>query len=129
MRLMPELIDEADQLTSPPTADEMRPFGDIPRPVWLAFLSAWALLFGLFILVFTTDGRATLDVFTAGFFALMTLGLPAALCTQSKCEVRPWPRLIGTHTGPLPLGAAATQILLIPVGAVIGLVAFILLAM
>ncbi|HEX6604183.1 MAG TPA: hypothetical protein VF027_04805 [Sphingomicrobium sp.] len=129
MRPMPELIDEADQLVSPPDADEMRPFRDIPGGVWKAFLGAWGILFGLFILVFTTDGRATLDVFTAGFFALMTLGLPAALCTQSKCPPRPWPRTVTTHTGPLPTSAAATQILLIPVGAIVGLTAFILLVM
>jgi hypothetical protein len=87
------------------------------------------LLFGLFIVFFARDGRATLDVATAAFFALMTLGLPAALCPQSTSAPRERRRIIDTRTGPLPIGAAATQILLIPVGALIGLTAFILFAM
>ena len=40
-----------------------------------------------------------------------------------------WPRLIVTHSGPLPVGAAAAQILLIPVASVIGLIGFIAFGM
>ena len=128
MSSKPERIDDADQR---PVADlpNMAPFADIPRFVWIAFLSAWALLFGLFIAFFARDGRAALAVVTAAFFALMTLGLPAALCAQSKNSSRECGRIIDTRTGPVPVSAAAMQILLIPVGAVFGLTAFILLAL
>lgn len=129
MHLIPELLDDADQLRTEPAAHDTNLFGDIPRPIWIAFLSAWGLLFGLFLLFFTTDAPSTLAVVTASFFGLMTLGLPAALGIFSKSSLRPWPRTIVTRNGPLPTGAAATQILLIPFGAVIGLVLFVLLAL
>lgn len=129
MHLIPELLDDADQLRTEPAAHDTNLFGDIPRPIWIAFLSAWGLLFGLFLLFFTTDAPSTLAVVTASFFGLMTLGLPAALGSLSKSSLRPWPRTIVTRNGPLPTGAAATQILLIPFGAVIGLVLFVLLAL
>ena len=129
MRHNPELFNDADQLTRPPGIENADVFGDIPRPIWIAFLSTWALLFGLFMLFFTSSGRAMLDVMTACFFALMTLGLPAAIGAGPRHGPRPWPRMIATHSGSLPTAAAATQILLIPVGGVIGLIGFILLAL
>jgi hypothetical protein len=129
MRHNPELFEDADQLTAPPAIENADVFGDIPSPIWIAFLSSWALLFGLFVLFFTSTGRGMLDVLTACFFAMMTLGLPAALGSRSRHVSRPWPRVIMTHSGSLPTAAAATQILLIPVGAVIGLIGFIVLAL
>jgi hypothetical protein len=129
MRLIPELLHDEDQLTAEPAVPDASPFSDIPRPIWTAFLSAWAVLFGLFLIFFTTDGPATLAVVTASFFGLMLLGLPAALGAQAKSPRGVRSRFIVTRNGPLPNGAAATQILLIPVGAVIGLSAFIALAL
>jgi hypothetical protein len=123
-----ELADDEEKLRTAPLPLEMAPFADIPKPIWIAFLSAWSLLFGLFILAFATDGRAALVVFTASFFAMMALGLPAVMCIQSKgpqCRSQ----IIATRCGPLTIGQAATQILLIPVCTVIGLTAFIVLAM
>jgi hypothetical protein len=117
------LIDDA---TAPPP--NMGVFGDIPRPIWAAFLCAWAMLFGLFMIFFATNGRAALAVLTASFFALMTLGLPAVLGSQSKSTVRQRQRIIETRTGPITIGAAATPILLIPAGAVLGLTVFIIFA-
>jgi hypothetical protein len=129
MHLTPELLQDENQLTAEPISPDASPFGDIPRPIWIAFLSAWALLFTLFLIFFATGGPATLDVVTSSFFGLMLLGLPAALGAQAKSTRRLRPRFIVTRNGPLPIGAAAAQILLIPVGAVIGLSAFIALAM
>jgi hypothetical protein len=125
----PELLDDVQlpsDLRSPPG---IALFGDIPRPIWIAFLSIWALLFGLFIVFFTSNGPATFAVLTAAFSALMTLGLPATLATLSKPGLIQRERMIETRTGPVTPGAAATQILLIPVGALVGLAAFITLAM
>jgi hypothetical protein len=129
MHLIPELRDDAEQLTTQPSSHDTSLFGDIPRWIWTAFLSGWALLFALFLAFFTKDGPTTLAVLTATFFALMILGLPAALGTQSKFASREPGRTIHTRSGPLPVGAAATQILLIPVASVIGVAAFIVLAM
>jgi hypothetical protein len=129
MRHTPALLDDADQLAHPPRLHEAGVFGDIPGSIWVAFLSAWAALFALFLLFFTTDGPATLAVVTACFFALMILGLPAAIGGHRGAAQRGWPRVIMTRTGPVPTRAAATQILLIPVGAVFGLIGFILLAL
>ena len=128
MFLEPQLLDDTDAspATPEPNSDV---FGDIPRWIWIAFLSAWALLFSLFLIFFTKDGEATFAVMTAAFFALMILGLPVALATQSKHRPRRGQRIIETRSGPLPLSAAATQILLIPIGAVIGLTGFIIFGM
>ena len=124
----PGLADDQEQRANAPVATDMAPFADIPGSIWTAYLSAWALLFGIFILAFTTDGRATLAVLTASFFALMTLGLPAALAGVADRQPRSRRQRIETRSGPLPVAAAATQILLIPVGAVIGIIAFVILA-
>jgi hypothetical protein len=129
MRHIPELLDDADQLAAEPAMHDTSLFTDIPRRIWTAFLAAWATLFALFILAFSKDGPATLSVLTAAFFALMILGRPAALAAQSSGTSQEWPRVIMTRSGPLPVRAAATQILLIPVCAVFGLVLFVLLAM
>ncbi len=102
-------------------------FGDIPRWVWAVFLSAWALLFSLFVLFFATNGEVAFAVTIASFFALMAFGLPAALAAQSDCRNYHCKSVIQTRSGPLTVGAAATQILLIPIAAVIGLTAFIIL--
>ena len=104
-------------------------FQDIPRWIWVTFLSAWAVLFGLFIIFFTTNAAAAFVVTIAALFGLMAFGLPMTLAAQSKCESQECGDLIHTHTCPLKVGAAAAQIVLIPIGAVIGLIAFIMLAM
>lgn len=127
--LEPQLLDHREASRATPAERNSDLFGDIPQWIWIAFLFAWALLFGLFLVFFTTNGEATFMVMTAAFFALMILGLPAALGAQTKRGQRPGQRIIATRTGPLPVSAAATQILLIPVGAVIGLTAFIILGM
>lgn len=129
MRPASELLLDQEQLTTEPALPDTSLFGDIPSPIWAAFLLAWALLFGLFLAFFTTDGPATLAVLTSSFFALMLLGLPAALGAQAKSVKRVDSRIVVTRNGPIPVGAAATQILLIPVGAVIGLLGFIILAL
>ena len=129
MRHIPELLDDADQLAAEPAMHDTSLFTDIPRSIWTAFLSAWAMLFALFIVFFTKDGQATISVVTASFFAFMILGLPAALAAQSSGTSQKWPRLVMTRSGPLPVRAAATQILLIPVCAVVGVILFILVGM
>src|SRR5690348_14055091 len=127
MRPNPGLANDQEQRASAPTAAaDMAPFADIPGPIWTAYLSAWALLSAIFILAFTTDGEATLAVVTASFFALMTLGLPAALAGVPGRQPRSRHQRVETRSGSLPVTAAATQILLIPVGAVIGLIAFVM---
>lgn len=128
MRPISELRVVDDELRLAPPPLHSGPFTDIPGPIWTAYLGAWALLFGLFLVFFATDGPAAMAVVTACFFALMILGLPAALGTQNHA---PRPRgdgMIHTNSGAIPVAAAATQILLIPVASVIGLTILIILA-
>jgi hypothetical protein len=124
-----EMHEEQVCRTSEQVGPDTSLFGDIPGPIWSAFLIAWALLFGLFIVFFAGDGPATIAVVTSCFFALMTLGLPAALAMRSRHPSHGWPRTVVTRNGRIPTSAAATQILLIPFAAAIGIVAFITLAM
>ena len=129
MHPAPELLHDEDQLTAQPALPDRSVFGDIPTAIWTAFLSAWALLFGLFLVFFATDGPAAIVVVTSCLFALMLLGLPAALGAQVKSTPRARSRIIVIRNGPVPVVAAATQILLIPVASVIGVIAFVILAL
>jgi hypothetical protein len=117
--------DEQVKLVPPP----LRPgvFSDIPGWVWNTYLGGWAALFALFLVFFATDGPATMMVITACFFALMILGLPAALGTQTEATETPSDGMIHTLSGALPIRAAATQILLIPIASVFGLLMLMLL--
>lgn len=128
MRVNPNVLVDAD-LAPAPTTHEPSVFGDIPRSIWTAYLSTWALLFGLFLLFFATGGEAALAVLTSSFFAFMLLGLPAALGAQAEPAPRRSRQVIVTGSGPLPVSSAAIQILSVPVGACIGLTAFILFAL
>ena len=129
MRPAPELLHDEDQRTAEPALPRTSLFGDVPRPIWITFLAAWALLFGLFIIFFAADGPATLAVLTSSCFALMLLGLPTVLGGMSKSTKHARSRFVVTRNGPLPVGAAAVQILLIPIASVIGVSFFVILAL
>ena len=128
MLAIPETLAAEDRQAAPSTAAEPGPFQDIPRPIWTIFLSAWGLLFGMFVLFFTVSPASSFVVTIAALFALMAFGLPMAMAAQARCDDYKCPNIIQTHTGPLSVAAAGTQIVLVPVCAVIGLVAFIALA-
>lgn len=110
-------------------AHEVAPFADFPRWLWRAFLSTWAVLFGLFVIFLANGGRAIFAVAIATLFLLMAFGLPVALTAQAKCGGPACGRVVQTRTGPLSIGAAAAQILLIPAAAVLGLLALVLVAL
>ena len=128
MRINPDVLADAD-LAAAPATHEPSVFGDIPHFIWTAYLSAWAVLFGLFLLFFATDGPAALAVLTSSFFAVMLLGLPAALGAQAERVPRQSPKTIVTGSGAVSVSSAAIQILSVPVGACIGLTALILFAL
>jgi hypothetical protein len=127
MRHIPETLIDVAERTTPPAAMPSGPFDDIPGSIWTGYLSAWSVLFGLFVLFYMTNGPAALDVVTACFFAMMLLGLPAALGLQNHDAHRRHKDVVETLNGPLPVRAAAAQILLIPVCVGLGLVALIVL--
>ena len=113
----------------PVPTDPRAPFRTSPKSIWSIFLSAWALLFTLFILFFTTTPAAAFVVTVAALFGLMAFGLPAVMAAQGRCEGHECSGIVHTRTGPLSVAAAGTQIVLIPVAAVIGLTAFVVLAL
>lgn len=127
MRTNTESLAEESPGTS--TNEEIGPFRDIPSWIWAIFLAAWAVVFGLFVLFFTTDGGATFAVTIATLFAAMAFGLPMAMAGQSRCRDRECGDIIQTRSGPLSASAAAVQIVLIPIAAAIGLTALITVAM
>ena len=116
-----ELVDQS-------VTDDVGPFRDMPRWIWITFLSAWAIFFALLALFFATTPSTGFVITIAVLFGAMAFGLPITLAAQSKCIWNECPDTIDTHTGPLDVKAAGAQIVLIPVCAVIGLVAFIVLA-
>lgn len=129
MLAIPEpLVDQEQKAPEAPPPD-IGLFRDVPRWIWVTFLSAWAMFFGLMILFFATDAAAIFVVTIAVLFGAMAFGLPMALAAQSKCDRYDCKGVVQTHTGPLSVKSAGAQIALIPIAAVLGLTAFIVLAM
>ena len=104
-------------------------FADIPRWIWRTFFVAWASVFALFVLFFATNEQAAFSITIAVLFAMMAFGLPATLAAQSGSEASECRGRIETRSGPLSVSAAAAQILSIPFAALLGLTAFIVLAL
>jgi hypothetical protein len=129
MLAIPEALAGEDRQAARSTAAEPGPFQDIPRPIWTIFLSAWGLLFGMFVLFFTANPAASFVVTISALFALMAFGLPMAMAAQARCDGYKCPNIIQTYTGPLSAAAAGTQIVLVPVCAAFGLIAFVALAL
>ena len=102
-------------------------FDDVPTSIWKVFLTAWAVVFGLFAMFFSTDRSAAFAIVISCFFVMMGFGLPIALAAQSKRDHKPI-RVVETHSGPLTAFEAGAQIASIPVAAVIALTCFILFA-
>jgi hypothetical protein len=127
MRPSPKLLDREKQLAQIQSSN-IGPFQDIPRWIWTAFLALWSAVFGIFILFFATDGGAIFAVTIAALFAVMAFGLPLALAGLSKSEGHECGKIIQTRSGPLTSRAAAAQILLIPMAAIIGLSALVTFA-
>ena len=129
MLAIPEPHIDQDQETPAVAAPEIGLFRDVPRWIWATFLTTWAMFFGLMILFFATDAAAIFVVTIAVLFGAMAFGLPMALAAQSKYATYDCKGVIHTHTGPLSVRSAGVQIALIPIAAVLGLTAFIMLAM
>ena len=108
---------------------EPGPFQDIPGSIWAVFLTAWGLIFTTFALVFTANPAATFVVTISVSFAAMAFGLPTLMAAQSRCDGYKCPQMVQTYTGPLSVAAAGAQIVAVPVCALIGLTAFIVLAL
>lgn len=128
MHPTPEMLAEDDRL-APPRDAEPGPFQDIPGSIWAIFLTAWGLIFATFALVFTVNAAASFVVTISVSFALMAFGLPTVMAAQSRCDTYRCAQLVHTHTGPLSVTAAGAQIVAVPVCALIGLIAFITLAL
>ncbi len=118
----------AEEKVEVPSPPEPGPFQDIPKQIWVVFLSAWGLLFGMFVIFFTVDAQASFVVTIAALFVLMAFGLPSTMAAQGHCKAYRCPRLVQTHTGPLSIGAAGVQIAAVPICAIVGLTAFIAFA-
>jgi hypothetical protein len=129
MLATPEILAGQDQRAALPQEIEPGPFQDIPGSVWTIFLSAWGMLFLTFAVVFTVGRAATFAVAISVSFALMAFGLPTVLAAQSRCDGFSCASVVQTRTGPLSVAAAGAQIVAVPVCALIGLVAFIALAL
>ena len=129
MLAIPKPVIDQDQETPAAPAPVIGLFQDVPRWIWVTFLSAWAMFFGLMVVFFATDAAAVFVVTIAVLFGAMAFGLPMALAAQSKCATYDCKGVIQTHTGPLSVRSAGAQITMIPIAAVLGLTAFILLAM
>ena len=122
-------LSDDDRLREVPEQPLVGLFHDIPRWIWGSFLLAWASLFGLFAVFFARGAQTAFVIVIAIFFAVMAFGLPITMAAQSKCERGECNGIIDTRTGPLTTRAAATQIVLIPAAAVMGLIAFIVFTM
>lgn len=128
-RAMPDPLQHESKPTRGPGRPKIGPFQDVPAWIWTIFIGAWAVLFALFCVFFTTGAEAAFAVTIASLFALMAFGLPLTLAALGKAGRRQRNSIVDTRSGPLTVEAAAVQIVTIPIAAVVGLVAFIVLAM
>jgi hypothetical protein len=129
MLATPEILAGQARPSALASAAEPGPFQDIPGSIWAVFLTAWGLIFATFAMVFTVNPAATFVVTIAVSFAVMAFGLPSVMAAQSRCADFKCPKMRQTHTGPWSCAAAGTQIVAVPVCALIGLMAFITLAL
>ena len=129
MLVASETLAAGERTTTVSRDAEPGPFQDIPGSIWAIFLTAWGLIFATFALVFTVNPAATFVVTIAVSFAVMAFGLPTVMAAQSRCADFKCPAVVHTHTGPLSVAAAGAQIVAVPVCALIGLMAFITLAL
>ena len=129
MLATPEMLAQHGETRSDQSAVEPGPFQDIPGSIWRIFLSAWATLFAMFVLFFAVNAAAAFVVTISALFAIMAFGLPSLMAALGRCEGHQCGDIIQTYTGPLTVAAAGVQIALIPIAAVIGLAAFIGLAL
>lgn len=127
------MVEERSSVVEPqavrPASTEPGPFQDIPPSIWKVFLAAWGMIFFTFALVFTVNLAASFVVTVAVGFAFMAFGLPIVMASQARCDGFACSRTIQTRTGPLSTFAAGAQIVAVPVCALIGLMAFIILAL
>ena len=128
MLAVPEQRVAEDELADAPPEPEPGPFQDIPKPIWVVFLSAWGVLFGMFVLFFTVNAAASFVVTIAALFATMAFGLPSVMAALGRCEGHRCGNIVQTHTGPLSIAAAGAQIAAVPICAIVGLTAFIAFA-
>ena len=129
MLATPDMLAPSGETTPARPVAEPGPFQDIPHSIWRIFLAAWATLFALFILFFAVNAAAAFVVTISSLFALIAFGLPSLMAALGRCEGHQCGDVIQTYTGPLTVAAAGVQIALIPIAAVIGLAAFIGLAL
>jgi hypothetical protein len=129
MLATPEMLPRQAEIAPVRPTVEPGPFQDIPRSIWRIFLSAWGTLFAMFILFFAVNAAAAFVVTIASLFAIMAFGLPSLMAALGRCEDHKCGDVIHTYTGPLTVAEAGVQIALIPIAAVIGLAAFIGLAL
>lgn len=128
MLAIPEKHVAEDDLAEAPPAPEPGPFQDIPRQIWIVFLSAWGLLFSMFVIFFTVNAAASFVVTIAALFAMMAFGLPSVMAALGRNEGHRCGKIVQTHTGPLSITAAGAQIAAVPICAIVGLTAFIAFA-
>lgn len=118
-------IPEKSAIQDEKVITEPGPFQDIPRPIWIVFLSAWGLLFSMFVIFFTVNASATFVVTIAALFSIMAFGLPSVMAALGRNEGHRCGKIVQTHTGPLSIAAAGAQIAAVPICAIVGLTAFI----
>ena len=129
MRHIPETLIDDDELTSAPTYLPAAPFGDIPG----VDLDGLPMRLGLVVHslpYFLCDRRAGCAGSGDGELLRPDVARIARCLGSADCSPeRRWSGMIQTHTGSIPVAAAATQILLIPAASVIGLAGLIILAL
>ena len=96
-------------------------FDDIPTGIRIGFAVAWIALFCLFWVFFAWGKEAVFAVTISTLFACIYFGLPVIMSRQTRPRARFEPDVIQTCTGPVSTGAAATQMLLIPVALAIAI--------
>lgn len=110
-----------DRSSAPETGIDPVPeptdFADVPRGVWRMFGLAWLVFVGVMWIAFGGFAQGAYVVAVATFLTAVYFLLPSAMIRLGRWRARARNAAHGveTHTGRLSVGAAAVQILLLPV--------------
>jgi hypothetical protein len=102
----------------------------LPNGLYAIFLACWAVLVGVFVMVFTGNPEAFFNVGIAFFTGVMFFGLPLVMSRVGKNERPAAPALVSflrgefaTLTGPISGFEALIQVILVPACLSLGAIA------
>lgn len=122
--------DQAANVTGQPPRQGDVPFTDLPGGIWRAFPAVWVAFFATLWWIFGGASESAYMVGVATAFGVVFFAIPMAMYRIARQPTAlSGTGMVETLTGPLTAGAAAVQIVLVPLAVTLGLIAMAFLAL